>query len=105
MGVVMLLAADSWADAKATSPTIDELERKIDALEIRIDRLESQLSGVQQAGGVAPRAATPSMPAPQLIEVPTLSDDARIPQNWKRSEINGIPFYTLPLSNRSDTGE
>ncbi len=92
--IVTTLTASSVAQSENSSPTLHQFEQRIAALEARIEQLESQLSGVQQASGVEtlefafPRRLHESMGRP-------------LPENWNRGEINGIPFYTLPLSQRT----
>ncbi len=92
--LVSSLASDGLAESRDDSLTLLKLQERIAALEARIERMESQLSGVQQAAGVAPPVVT----VPRTLEDTTAR---RIPNNWKRGEINGVPFYTLPLGRQT----
>ncbi len=107
---VMAVGSNGSAQSGKDSLTLAKLERQIAALEVHVAQLEDSVgelkahmatlaaerSGVQQAAGVD------LLPIP----VPRRLDDAssrRIPDDWKRGEINGVPFYTLPLSQQDKT--
>ena len=92
--LITMFAGDTLAQSDEDLLTLFKLKEQVAALEARVERLESQQTGVQQAAGVMP----------PIVTVPRTFDDtpeSRLPNGWKRGDINGIPFYTLPLSIRS----
>lgn len=93
-----ILFADDHTESKLARPTLDDLETRIEKLEARIKQLESQLTGVQQASGVIHQSPPNTLRTPSFVEVPDSSGNVSVPRDWKRGEINGIPYYTVPLS-------
>lgn len=94
--IVTTLAGDPSSQPQLDPVTLEELQEKIAALEARVATLEAERSGVQQAAGIA--SETESVPGLQE------SETRRLPGSSKQGEINGVPFYTLPLgrSGRAD---
>lgn len=54
-----------------------------------------------QANQPQPAAAAPWMvPVNVLTEVPAVSPQKKIPENWQEFEFNGRPVYVIPLGQR-----
>ncbi|MEZ6054414.1 MAG: hypothetical protein R3C02_24005 [Planctomycetaceae bacterium] len=91
---ITTLARDSAAQGDPNSISLEQLQERLAVLEARVTALEAGQSGVQQAAGVAPLLET--VPRSLADELP------RIPRNAKRGEINGVPFYTVPLGGSAE---
>ncbi|MGD9857093.1 MAG: hypothetical protein AB7U20_19265 [Planctomycetaceae bacterium] len=96
---VLLTSAAAWDALSADGPAggavretseSRRMQAQLSALEERVKALEDQLTGVRPAAAFA-------LPAPQVS--PRIGSDAdRVPPTWKQGEINGVRFYTIPLS-------
>jgi len=64
-----------------------ELTKKVQQLEDRVSKLEKRSSVI-------------AVPTPQTPAVPGKG----VPKSWQRKEINGIPFYIVPLDGSGKRG-
>ncbi len=80
--------ATSGSTSREVGPPgkIAALEARIAALEARLQELERRPVLVTTAPLAVPNAYQPGM-EPRPV----------VPHTWKRGDINGMPFYTLPL--------
>ncbi len=72
------------------SANIASLEARIAVLEKRLERLEQGAPLVMSSPRLVPMAGTP------------LGGSAfTVPPQWKQGEINGMPYYVIPLQGES----
>ena len=92
VGLGVFLCRSMFADEPPSaekSVNVQKLLERLEKLELRVTQLEAQLR--------LPRHyVLPSRPA---IPVPSLPQP--VPKGWQRGQINGIPYYVIPLEKKS----
>ncbi|MBX3437349.1 MAG: hypothetical protein KF861_07670 [Planctomycetaceae bacterium] len=86
-GAGVLLGQSS---SPAESDLMDNLKGQVAALEQRVRLLEMQVSRLPSGGGFTfspPTSVVPGCPCPDGV-----------PSTWHRGDINGLRYYTAPLS-------
>jgi hypothetical protein len=105
VGVAWLLGDRVQAEgqeAPAEGDRVAELEREVQALRETLARMEQRLAAVEEKNGVRVLQFTDDAARrlqPQMV-------DPRVPWMQKyrpQGEINGIPYYVIPLKNQPAT--
>ena len=93
IAVLQTRAAESPTGSEPAELTVGQLQARLAELEERVQQLEDRWhSPIVPAAGVLPPAV--GRPVPPPLE----PSDAQIPPSWKPGEINGLRYYTIPLS-------
>lgn len=88
----------SAPELDSSEASVQELLKRVKQLEKRVAQLEKVRPGVvfPQHPPQAPPMLL-QLPEKKVTVVPQQSGIRRIPDNWKRNQINGIEYYIVPL--------
>ena len=91
-GISRIKSAEEVPQSEGTQ-FIKQLTDRIQHLESRVSALEQQLRA--QSGVVIQSHAVPIFPKAESPALPR-----HLPESWRQGEINGIPYYIVPLGDR-----
>ncbi|MEZ6046965.1 MAG: hypothetical protein R3C11_15570 [Planctomycetaceae bacterium] len=83
-------------EEKSLRERVQQLEDRVQELEKMLERQPTQPVLLLQQ---APAIQYPIAPQGAILTAPA------VPHDWKQSEINGVPFYTLPLKSGETSDE
>ncbi|QDT42644.1 hypothetical protein Pan241w_27310 [Gimesia alba] len=103
--LVMFVMIGLLTDSLRSAPEPDSSEASVQELLKRVKQLEKRVEELEKVPPKIVFPQTPPQAPPMLLQlpgkkatvVPRPSAIPRIPDNWKRNQINGIEYYIVPL--------
>ncbi len=90
-GTILYVGAAAPTSSSGSSSEIEQLKKEVADLRQRMESLEQRWKDV-----LTPAAITEGRMRPDIIN--PYFGLRQVPQNWKRGEFNGIPYYIVPIN-------
>lgn len=106
-GVATVSSGSAETGSKAGTAA-EKLRQRVERLETRVAQLERQLRRQKAERGILKQRLQEALLGRRLHVVPAPQGTPKlvpkrapgVPDTWKRNEINGIPYYIVPLDDR-----